>query len=173
MASHPIQPEQLKCRGTPLSYIAYPQCCQQHGFPVWVYSHAQHHAPACCIAAGGQLPTSSSSASTPAPSSLPPPSAQTSAQASALTRMLTHALSSAERAMTCVTRGYLHCCNLRRLCSVAYAAIVCFALEYVGLFLGVSIFMHGHSCLYIMLHFVGAILTGLMYTNVSMMRAWQ
>ncbi|WIA13054.1 hypothetical protein OEZ85_006660 [Tetradesmus obliquus] len=53
----------------------------------------------------------------------------------------------------------------KQLSSVAYAAIACFAVEYVGLFLGVSIFMHGHSCLYIVLHFVGAILTGLMYTN--------
>ncbi|KAF6260695.1 hypothetical protein COO60DRAFT_1269252 [Scenedesmus sp. NREL 46B-D3] len=56
----------------------------------------------------------------------------------------------------------VHVC---RLSSVAYAAIACFALEYAGLFLGVSIFMRTHSCLYILLHFVGAILTGLMYTN--------
>jgi hypothetical protein len=71
----------------------------------------------------------------------------------------------------CCLQNYMLCLLLLllicRLSSVAYAAIACFALEYLGLFLGVSIFMRGHSCLYIILHFVGAILTGLLYTNVS------
>jgi hypothetical protein len=54
-----------------------------------------------------------------------------------------------------------------RLSSAAYAAIACLAVEYIGLFLGVSLFLRGHNCLYILLHFAGAIVTGLMYTQVS------
>lgn len=55
---------------------------------------------------------------------------------------------------------------LCRLSSAAYGAIACFAIEYIALFMGVSLFMRGHSCLYIMLHFVGAVVTGLLYTQV-------
>jgi hypothetical protein len=44
--------------------------------------------------------------------------------------------------------------------------MACFAVEYVGLFAGVSLFMRAHTCLYILLHFAGAILTGLLYTQV-------
>lgn len=54
-----------------------------------------------------------------------------------------------------------------RLSSAAYAAIACLAVEYIGLFLGVSLFLRGHNCLYILLHFAGAIVTGLMYTQVG------
>lgn len=53
-----------------------------------------------------------------------------------------------------------------RLSSTAYAAIACFAVEYVGLFTGVSLFLRAHNCLYIILHFVGAVTTGLLYTQV-------
>lgn len=53
-----------------------------------------------------------------------------------------------------------------RLSSAAYAAIACLAVEYVGLFLGVSLFLRAHNCLYILLHFAGAVVTGLIYTQV-------
>eukprot|EP00877_Chromochloris_zofingiensis_P003029 jgi/Chrzof1/12727/Cz07g05120.t1 len=53
----------------------------------------------------------------------------------------------------------------KQLQSLAYAAIACFCIEYVGLFLGVSIFFRGHCCLYIFLHFMGAVLTALFYTG--------
>ncbi|KAF8067348.1 hypothetical protein HT031_002396 [Scenedesmus sp. PABB004] len=53
----------------------------------------------------------------------------------------------------------------RRLSSLVYAAIACFAVEYVGLFAGVSLFMRGHCVLYIALHAAGAVVTGLMYTQ--------
>lgn len=58
-------------------------------------------------------------------------------------------------------------CAACRLSSAAYAAIACLAVEYVGLFMGVSLFLRTHNCLYIILHFAGAIVTGLMYTQVS------
>lgn len=45
--------------------------------------------------------------------------------------------------------------------------MACFAVEYSTLFLGVSIFMRGLNCFYVLLHFAGAILTALFY-----MRAW-
>ncbi|KAI8467018.1 MAG: transmembrane protein [Monoraphidium minutum] len=54
-----------------------------------------------------------------------------------------------------------------RLRSLAASALACFAVEYAGLFAGASLFMRGHTCLYIILHFAGAVLTGLFYT-----RAW-
>jgi hypothetical protein len=50
--------------------------------------------------------------------------------------------------------------------SLAAASVACFAVEYLGLFAGASIFMRGHTCLYILLHFAGAVLTGLFYTQV-------
>lgn len=53
-----------------------------------------------------------------------------------------------------------------RLSSAAYAGIACLAVEYLGLFLGVSLFLRAHNCLYILLHFAGAIVVGLMYTQV-------
>lgn len=57
-------------------------------------------------------------------------------------------------------------CHHRRLRSAAYVAVACFAIEFVGLFAGVSLFMRGHACLYILAHFVGTIIIGLLYTNV-------
>jgi hypothetical protein len=54
-----------------------------------------------------------------------------------------------------------------RLSSIAYAAIACFAVEYCGLFMGFSLFLRAHNCLYILLHFMGTIITGLMYTQAS------
>lgn len=60
---------------------------------------------------------------------------------------------------------------LCRLSSAAYAALACLAVEYIGLFLGVSLFLRGHNCLYILLHFAGAIVTGLMYTQVGQITA--
>lgn len=46
-----------------------------------------------------------------------------------------------------------------------WTAIVCFIIEYVGLFLGVSMFAKFLNSSYIMLHFVGTILTTLFYTE--------
>lgn len=57
-------------------------------------------------------------------------------------------------------------CQTTRLSGAAYAAMACFAVEYVGLFLGVSLFMRAHNCIYILLHGVGAVLIGLLYTQV-------
>lgn len=45
--------------------------------------------------------------------------------------------------------------------------MACFAVEYAGLFLGVSLFMRAHNCLYILLHSIGAVLIGLLYTQVG------
>lgn len=53
---------------------------------------------------------------------------------------------------------------------MAWGAVACFIIEYLGLFAGVSIFYKGHSCAYILLHFVGTILTALYYTNVRRRR---
>lgn len=61
----------------------------------------------------------------------------------------------------------LVCCRNCRLSSAAYAAIACLAVEYLGLFLGVSLFLRAHNCLYIVLHFAGAIVTALMYAQVG------
>lgn len=53
----------------------------------------------------------------------------------------------------------------QKLAAAAWTAIACFAVEYLGLFMGVSIFMHSHSCLYILLHFIGTILVSLLYSQ--------
>jgi len=58
-------------------------------------------------------------------------------------------------------------CHDCRLSSAAYAAIACLAIEFVGLFWGVSMFLRAHNCVYILLHFAGAIVTGLVYTQVG------
>lgn len=56
---------------------------------------------------------------------------------------------------------------LRRLQSAVWAALACFALEYATLFSGVSLFFRTLNCSHILLHFVGAILTALFYTQAS------
>ncbi len=50
---------------------------------------------------------------------------------------------------------------------LAAASLACFAVEYLGLFMGVSIFMRPHTCLYILLHFAGAVLTALFCSRVG------
>ena len=62
--------------------------------------------------------------------------------------------------------NYRVCCCSCRLSSAAYAAIACLAVEFLGLFMGVSLFLKAHNCVYIMMHFAGAIVTALMYTQV-------
>eukprot|EP00873_Tetraselmis_striata_P034954 jgi/Tetstr1/455218/TSEL_042066.t1 len=44
---------------------------------------------------------------------------------------------------------------------LAYTAMATLLVEVVGLFAGATIFNRGLTCLYILLHFIGAILTGL------------
>lgn len=48
---------------------------------------------------------------------------------------------------------------------------MCFGIEYITLFLGVSMFFHRIMALNILSHFVGMILVILWYTNVSAPRA--
>jgi hypothetical protein len=55
----------------------------------------------------------------------------------------------------------------QRLRGLGGAALACFAVEYLGLFGGVSTFMRGHACAYILLHFAGAVLTGLFCSQVG------
>ncbi|KAG2486512.1 hypothetical protein HYH03_014814 [Edaphochlamys debaryana] len=44
---------------------------------------------------------------------------------------------------------------------LCYGAIACFGIEYIGLFLGISMFFPQIMSLYVILHFLGAILVGL------------
>jgi hypothetical protein len=53
------------------------------------------------------------------------------------------------------------------LTAAAYAALACFAIEYTTLFSGVSIFFRTLNFSHILLHFVGAILAALFYTQVG------
>lgn len=62
---------------------------------------------------------------------------------------------------------HLHTLDMHRLYGLAWGAVACFIVEYIGLFSGVSIFFKGHACAFILLHFVGAVLTAMYYTNVS------
>lgn len=54
-----------------------------------------------------------------------------------------------------------------RLDPLAYTAMATLLVELVGLFAGATIFNRGLTCLYILLHFIGAILTGLFVEQVS------
>ncbi len=47
-----------------------------------------------------------------------------------------------------------------------YIALACFALEYLTLLSGVSIFFRTLNCSHILLHFTGAVLVALFYTQV-------
>jgi hypothetical protein len=55
----------------------------------------------------------------------------------------------------------------RSMQGLLWTAVVCFIVEYVGLFLGASMFSPTLNSSYIMLHFVGAILTTLFYVQAS------
>ena len=54
-----------------------------------------------------------------------------------------------------------------RLTGFAYAALACFGVEFITLFLGVSLFMRPIMLINIVLHFVGLILVILFYVDVS------
>ncbi|KAK9823206.1 hypothetical protein WJX72_001094 [[Myrmecia] bisecta] len=47
------------------------------------------------------------------------------------------------------------------LAGLAWTAVACFAVEFVGLFTGISIFFTTANCFYIFCHFVGTILVAL------------
>ncbi|MEW5297599.1 MAG: hypothetical protein WDW38_006774 [Sanguina aurantia] len=55
--------------------------------------------------------------------------------------------------------------HLQTLSAISYAAIACFAVEYVSLFLGVSMFLNHVMALNILAHSAGLILTVLFYIN--------
>jgi hypothetical protein len=57
--------------------------------------------------------------------------------------------------------------SLPRLQISAYVALACFALEYLTLLSGVSIFFRTLNCSHILLHFTGAVLVALFYTQVG------
>jgi len=61
---------------------------------------------------------------------------------------------------------FLH--TRQRLSSLASASLACFAVEYLGLFTGVSIFMRAHTCIYIVMHFAGTVVTAQFYAHVSL-----
>lgn len=54
-----------------------------------------------------------------------------------------------------------------RVTGFAYAALACFGVEYITLFLGVSLFIRPMMTLNIVAHFVGLILVILLYYDVS------
>ena len=54
-----------------------------------------------------------------------------------------------------------------RVAGFAYAALACFGVEYITLFLGVSLFIRPMMTLNIVAHFVGLILIILLYVDVS------
>ena len=56
----------------------------------------------------------------------------------------------------------------RRVSGFAYAALACFGVEFITLFLGVSLFIRPLMTLNIVAHFVGLILVILLYFDVSM-----
>jgi hypothetical protein len=58
----------------------------------------------------------------------------------------------------------LSCCRVQALC---YAAFGCFGIEYISLFLGISMFVPSVMGFNVLLHFAGAVLVGLLYTDVS------
>jgi uncharacterized membrane protein YraQ (UPF0718 family) len=53
-----------------------------------------------------------------------------------------------------------------RLEPLAYTAMATLLVEVVGLFAGATIFNRGLACIYILFHFIGAILTGLFVEQV-------
>jgi hypothetical protein len=54
-----------------------------------------------------------------------------------------------------------------RVQGLSYAALACFGIEYITLFMGVSIFLRPLNLLNILAHGVGLILTILLYVDVS------
>ena len=56
---------------------------------------------------------------------------------------------------------------IHRLAGICYGAIACFAIEYICLFMGVSIFFPAAMSINVLCHFVGTILTVLLYVDVS------
>ena len=49
-----------------------------------------------------------------------------------------------------------------------WASVACFAVEYVCLFAGVSLFFRGLNAFYTLLHFLGAILVALFYMRARL-----
>jgi hypothetical protein len=56
---------------------------------------------------------------------------------------------------------------MRRVKGLTYAALACFGIEYLTLFMGVTIFIRPLNGLNIIAHGVGLILTILLYVDVS------
>lgn len=65
------------------------------------------------------------------------------------------------------SRSDLNLYNDRKnqLAGICYGAIACFAIEYICLFMGVSIFFPAAMSINVLCHFVGTILTVLLYVD--------
>ena len=56
---------------------------------------------------------------------------------------------------------------VRRISGLSYASLACFGIEYITLFLGISMFFHRVMSINILCHFAGLILVILFYNSVS------